>query len=205
MSVPTSYDSVTLAFHEKHAQEYCDSTARLDLHELYKPFLKALPPGAHILDAGCGSGRDTKAFLERGYRVTAIDASPEMARLATDFIGQRCEIRSFQEMDFREEFDGIWACASLLHVPKCEMPDVTGNFIRALKVGGIFYISLKEGEGERIEADGRLFNYCTDGSFRKLLANFHALREIAYWKTKENRPCHHADSWLNFLLEKVRV
>ena len=205
MSVPTSYDSGTLAFYEKHAREYWESTARLELHKLYEPFLKALPPGAHILDAGCGSGRDTKAFLERGYRVTAIDTSPEIVRLATAFTNQRCIIRSFQEMDFRQQFDGIWACASLLHVPKCGMPNVIGRFMRALKVGGIFYISLKEGEAERIEEDGRFFNYYTDGSFRKFLANFPALHEIAYWKTEETSSRQDAGSWLNFLLEKVHV
>lgn len=203
MSVSRSNDVGTLAFYEKHAEEYAKSTAGLDLRELYEPFLKELPNGAHILDAGCGSGRDTKAFLERGYRVTAIDASPELARLATVFIGQRCKVLSFQKMNFREEFDGIWACASLLHISKHEMPDVMRRFIQALKVGGIFYISLKRGEGEQVAEDGRFFNYYTEESFRKLLADFPSLQEIAFWKTEETRSRQHAGPWLNFLLKKV--
>lgn len=202
MSTPTSDDSGTLAFYGKHAREYWESTARLDLHKLYEPFLSVLPSGAHILDAGCGSGRDAKIFLERGYRITAIDASPELARLATAFIGQRCEVISFQEIDFREEFDGIWACASILHVPKREMQDVTGRLSRALKGGGAFYISLKEGEGERIAADNRFFNYYTINSFRKLLANFPELCEIAFWETEETRSRESVGTWLNFLLQK---
>ena len=193
----------TLDFYDTHAQEYCKSTVHLDLHELYEPFLKELSPGAHILDAGCGSGRDTKAFLERGYRVTAIDASPELARLATIFTGHPCENLSFQEMKFREEFDGIWACASLLHVPKSEMNDLMPRFIQALKPGGVFYISLKEGEGDRVAEDGRFFSYYTADSFRELLARYPTLREIAFWKTEEIRSRKYCAPWLNFLLKKV--
>lgn len=204
MCVSTSHNSGTLSYYEKHAREYSESTVKLDLHELHDVFLKELPRGAHILDAGCGTGRDTKTFLKRGYLVTAIDGSPEMAKLATDFTGQHCETLCFQQMKFYEEFDGIWACASILHVPKREMPDIIERFIRALRVGGVFYISLKEGEGERTADDGRFFNYYTEDSFRKLLASFPALREIAFWKTAEIRSQHHAGPWLNFLLRKVR-
>lgn len=192
----------TMDFYDTHAQEYSESTIHLDLHKLYEPFLKELGPGAHILDAGCGSGRDTKVFLDRGYRVTAIDASPELARLATIFTGHRCEALFFQEMKFQEDFDGIWACASLLHVPKREMGDVMLRFIQALKPGGIFYVSLKEGEGERIAEDGRFFSYYNAESFRELLAQFPVLREIAFWKTKEIRSRRHREPWQNFLLKK---
>src|SRR5439155_961832 len=136
------------------------------LNELYEPFLKELAPNAHILDAGCGSGRDSKAFLDHGFIVTAIDASPQMAHAASTLTNQPCKVLSFQEMDFREEFNGIWACASILHVPKAEMPDVMKRFVTGLKPGGIFYISLKEGEGERIAEDGRFFNYYSAESFR---------------------------------------
>src|SRR5438309_10878337 len=124
MSTDASQESGTLIFYREHASDFVESTATLDLGELYKPFLDHLRPGVHILDAGCGSGRDTKAFLDRGFVVTAIDASPEMARATTALTHQPCQVLPFQEMDFHEEFDGIWACAALLHVPKDEMPDV---------------------------------------------------------------------------------
>ena len=193
----------TTAYYDAHADEYFKSSVKLDLHELYEPFLKELCPGAHILDAGCGSGRDTKAFLDRGYRVTAIDASPQLVRLATAFTGYPCEVLSFQEMEFREEFDGIWACASLLHVAKGEVNDVLARFIRALKLGGTFYISLKEGEGEHVSEDGRFFCYYSEDSFRTLVGRFPALREQAFWKTKEIRSTSHCEPWLSFLLKKA--
>lgn len=202
MSNAFSSDLQTLAFYENHSQEYYKSTVDVDMHELYEPFLSELPLAGRILDAGCGSGRDTKAFLERGYRVIAIDASPKMAQLATALTGQRCEVLCFQEMEFHEEFDGIWVCASLLHVPKSQMHDVMRRFIQALKPSGIFYLSLKEGEGEYVAEDGRFFNYYTVESFRQLLANFPILRELAVWKTEEIRSHGHRSLWLNFLLKK---
>ncbi|HEV8718627.1 MAG TPA: class I SAM-dependent methyltransferase [Candidatus Binatia bacterium] len=202
MSNAISYDLQTLAFYENHSQDYYQSTVGLGMRELYGPFLSELPPAGRILDAGCGSGRDAKAFLERGYRVVAVDASPKMAQLATALIGQSCKVLCFQEMEFHEEFDGIWACASLLHVPKSQMHDVMRRFIKALKPGGIFYLSLKEGEGEHVAEDGRFFNYYTVESFRRLLANFPVLRELAFWKTEEIRSHEHRSLWLNFLLKK---
>lgn len=203
MSATTLHDDGTLAFYEERGREFSDATARLDLHELYEPFLRELPPDAHILDAGCGSGRDTRAFLERGYRVTAMDASPEMAKLATDFTGQSCLLLSFQEMEFSETFDGVWACASLLHVSKSEMIDVMRRLIRALKVDGILYVSMKEGFGERVAEDGRFFSYYTVDSFKQLLATFAALREIAFWQSDDIRSRQHIGPWLNFLLRKI--
>src|SRR5437879_4481189 len=107
-------------YYSIHATDFVETTSTLDLAHLYKPFLAELAPGARILDAGCGSGRDAKAFLTRGYRVTAFDASPQMAANTSSLTGQECKILSFQQMKFRDEFDGIWACASLLHVPKSE-------------------------------------------------------------------------------------
>jgi hypothetical protein len=141
--------------------------------------------------------------LDRGYQVTAVEASPELARLATAFTNNPCEILLFQEMNFREKFDGIWACASLLHVPKREMNDVIPRFIQALKVGGIFYISLKEGDGERVADDGRFLSDYTRDSFREILARFPALRELEFWKTEEIHSRTHCQSWLNFILTRA--
>lgn len=191
-----------MEFYDTHAREYSESTLNVDLRDLHNRFLTELSPGAHILDAGCGSGRDTKAFLSKGFRVTSIDASSKLAALASAFTGIRCEILRFQEMGFKEEFDGIWACASILHVPRTEIGDVMCRFIRALKPAGTLYVSLKEGDGERMAEDGRFFSYYTADSFRQLLTRFPALQEVAFWKTEERRSNTHCESWLSFLLRK---
>lgn len=111
----------TQAYYRDHAQAFFKRTAHENVEELYSRFLPLLPTGAHIFDAGCGSGRDTKAFAERGYQVTAMDASAEMAALAEEFSGQPVRVMRFQAVDYVEAFDGIWTCASLLHVHRCCM------------------------------------------------------------------------------------
>lgn len=99
-------------------ERFVRATVNLDVDVLYKPFLQLLPPKARILDAGCGAGRDLKAFAEAGYVVLVMDASPQMVATAATFRQQKVIQKRFQEIAWVEEFDGIWACASLLHVPK---------------------------------------------------------------------------------------
>jgi SAM-dependent methyltransferase len=197
-----SVSATTINYYDVHAKEYCVLTRHADLTDAYDRFLIALPPGAHILDAGCGSGRDTKVFLDRGYKVTAIDASSQLARLAAAYTNHPCEVLCFQDMVFHETFDGIWACASLLHTPKNEMRDVIPRFVQALKPGGLLYVSVKEGEGERIADDGRFFSDYSRASFEGLLEHFPTLNEIAFWQSEEIRNGNNRQPWLSFLLKK---
>lgn len=190
-------------YYETHADEYCRSTVALDMSSVYTRFLDKLAPDAHIVDAGCGSGRDTKAFLQRGYVVSAFDGSPQMARIASAYTGQKCHVLRFQEIEFREEFDGVWACASLLHVPKCEMEDVLHRVVTALKPGGTMYVCFVEGEGEHISADGRLYNSYTAESLRALLQGTPTIREIMCWKSEDISSSARREPWLNFLLKKA--
>lgn len=194
--------ATTINYYDVHAKEYCDLTRHADLTDAYDRFLIALPPGAHILDAGCGSGRDTKVFLDRGYKVTAIDASSQLARLAAAYTNHSCEVLCFQDMVFHETFDGVWACASLLHIPKNEMRDVIPRFVQALKPGGLLYVSVKEGEGERIADDGRFFSDYSRASFEGLLEHFPTLSEIEFWQSEEIRNGNNRQPWLSFLLKK---
>jgi SAM-dependent methyltransferase len=199
----TSGYRTTLAYYEGRSAQYHRATAHLDVSSLYAPFLRELAPGAHILDAGCGSGRDAKAFAERGYRVTAIDASPASARLASAFTGRPCQVLSFQELACRDEYDGLWACASLVHVAKRDMPDVMRRFVRSLKRGGVLYVSLKDGDEERTEDDGRFFNDYTAATFRDVTATVPALRELAVWATDDLCAPERRGAWWNFLLKKL--
>lgn len=189
---------INRAYYEAHANEFCQRTASLRMDAAYEPFLKEVLHGGHILDAGCGSGRDAAAFLSCGYRVTAIDASPAMVK-AAKHRGISARTLSFQRMTFSAEFDGIWACASLLHVPHAEMPAVLRRFARALKPEGIFYASLKEGSGERIAEDGRFFSYFSLDEFSNLLTREGLFEMIRSWKNRDRDSSGTMRPWLNFL------
>ncbi len=167
---------MTSDYYDREAEAYRERTRGCDLAPLYEAFLSRLPAGAHILDAGCGPGRDTLAFLARGFRVTAIDASAAMVELATRVTGQPARLLRFQEIDFEAAFDGVWANASLLHVPSAEIDDVLGRLTRALVPGGLLHASVKVGDGERTAPDGRMFCDYSESSLRAVFARHPGLR-----------------------------
>jgi SAM-dependent methyltransferase len=191
---------INRAYYAAHADEFCRRTADLALDELYGPFTTLLPAPAHVLDAGCGSGRDSLALMRRGYRVTAIDASPEMVRAAKSR-GVDARLLTFQEMKFVSEFDGIWACASLLHVPHAEISEVLRRFHHALRSGGILYVSLKEGSGERVAEDGRFFSYFSLAGFKHVLEDV-LFRVVDSWQSIDKESSGAPRSWLSFIAKK---
>jgi SAM-dependent methyltransferase len=191
----------TLSYYEANAERFFRNTRDVDMSSIYEPFLSLLPGGAHILDAGCGSGRDSRAFLTRGYEVTALDASGAMAELASRHIGRRVLRMSFDQVRFRERFDGVWASASLLHVPRQSTAKVLERLVIALKVGGVMYASFKYGEEEAVR-NGRLFSENTEDSFRRLLETRTELELVRLWRTTDLRPKCSAAVWLNVLLKK---
>lgn len=176
--------SETIQYYDKNAGDYFDQTVGLDLAHLRKRFTQTLPPGARILDAGCGSGRDARAFLDEGFEVVAIDASSGMADQARRRLGIEVEVMPFETMTFREEFDGIWACASLLHVPSNELPAAVGKMVEALKPGGALYLSFKRGEAEE-PREGRWFRDMTQQGLVDLLTGFDALELIETWESAD--------------------
>src|SRR5687767_11449251 len=102
---------MTVDYYNRHADDFVQRTVALDMRPFYEPFLRLLPPDAHILDAGCGSGRDTKEFRDRGYAVTAMDASEAICRCAYAYVGPPVICQRFEDLAFHEAFDGIWASA----------------------------------------------------------------------------------------------
>lgn len=195
------FKSSTNEYYDDHVEQYVSGTAGIDMDKLYQPFLALLPVGGTILDAGCGSGRDTKAFMDRGYRVTAIDASTKMVEVTKHLTSQPVHHMEFQELDQTDEFDGIWACASLLHVPLAELDDVLARFAKALHPGGICYASFKEGVGERMDGS-RLFVDFTEDSLRDRLLRQGSLEIVRIWKTADLRPGRR-EHWVNALVRKV--
>lgn len=146
----------TLEFYNKNAEAFVEDTIDVSFMEIQDRFLSLLPGGGRILDFGCGSGRDTKYFLEKGFRVDAVDGSEEMCKIAGRYTGTEVRQMLFSELDAVDRYDGIWACASILHLPKREQRSVLRKMTAALKVDGIIYTSFKYGEFEG-ERDGRFF------------------------------------------------
>lgn len=197
-------DEQTLSYYEINAERFFQNTHSVDMDSIHEPFLSLLPPGAHILDAGCGSGRDSRAFLERGHEVTALDASEAMVELASQHIGRPVLHMSFDQVRFREDFDGIWACASLLHVAKRSLPQVLERLGKVLKAGGVMYASFKFGE-EEIVRNGRLFSDYSEDGLRRLLETQPELKLVRLWRTTDLRQEHSDTVWLNVLLRKLAM
>jgi len=186
-------------YYRRNARRYSQDTLNLDMTPLYERFLGHLSTGARILDAGCGSGRDSRAFIERGYAVRACDASPELAAMAEAYAGIPVDVLRFQDFEYVSEFHGIWACASLLHVSLEELPDVYNRLARALESGGVVYASFKYGTGSR-EEDGRRFTDLDEATLAMLFAESGGLQVRESWVTPDRRPDRQSDRWLNALL-----
>lgn len=196
-------EKTTIRFYDEHAQDYVRATVGVNMDPLYEPFLCQIPKGGQILDAGCGSGRDSKAFLDSGYRVVSIDASPMMVEATTKLTGQPARLIAFQEIDFSLEFDGVWACASILHVPLTDLPGAIGKLTLALRLGGILYASFKLGYGERCQ-DGRLFTDMDEVNLSELVGCISGLELVRLWHTDDQRP-DRDNKWLNVLLRRTSI
>ena len=191
----------TIEYYNKKAEEYSTGTFLADVSNLRTEFLKYLKPGAYILDFGCGSGRDAKAFSEAGYHIDAIDGSEELCRIASGNTGLLVKCMCFQDLNTKEKYDGIWACASLLHLPRRELADVFVKMETALKTGGYLYVSFKYGNFEG-ECDSRYFLNLTEDSLKHLTEHCGSLVIEETWITRDVRPGRSEEKWLNAILKK---
>lgn len=191
---------MSIQYYQDNAQAFFESTINVDMTELYDPFIAKLPSGAKILDAGCGSGRDAKAFMSMGFDVEAIDASSELVKRARS-IGITVEQKSFTEVAKPSYYDAIWACASLLHVPHNELLDTMISLSKSLKNDGVWYVSFKYGVGQR-EKGGRLFSDLTEITLGNLVRQIKGIEIDSMWVTTDKRPGRE-ESWLNALFIKT--
>ena len=191
----------TLQYYNQHAKAYVDSTRDVEFSQTQERFLQYLKPGARILDFGCGSGRDTKYFRNRGFQVEAVDGSAEFVRLASDYTGINVRRMLFQDLDEVDRYDGIWACSSILHLPFAELEEVLGKMARALRRRGIVYTSFKYGteEGGR---SGRYFTNMTEAKMAGLLERIPVYDVKEMWVTFDVRPDRGDERWLNMILRK---
>lgn len=191
----------TIDYYNANAQVFSDSTASVEFTDMQDRFLELMPVGGSILDFGCGSGRDTKYFIEQGFNVTATDGSVELCRIASQRAGIIVRYELFGELSDVEQYDGIWACSSILHLSRTELLDVLPKMHDALKPGGVIYTSFKYGsfEGQR---NGRWFTDLTEDSFASLLAQVDGLTLEEQWITGDVRLGRQDEKWLNLILRK---
>lgn len=193
----------TIDYYNKNATAFNASTVEVEFHEMQDKFLSCVTGGKRLLDFGCGSGRDTKYFLSKGYDVDAADGSKEMCALAESLTGIEVKQMMFNELSAKNEYDGIWACSSILHLNKIDLKDVMIKMAAAIKDTGIIYTSFKYGEfsGER---NGRFFTDFTSESFREFLKDIPQLEIKEEWITGDVRPGRGDEKWLNLIIEKTR-
>ena len=192
----------TLDYYQTYAKDFFSQTINVDMQNVYHPFLENLPKGKQaILDVGCGSGRDSVFFANQGFEVVAIDGSQNVIDLAkqTDTrIDWQC--LTFDEIDnqnWQSHFTGVWACASLLHVPFDDLPKILNDLLSCLRPTGVLYASFKYGDSER-EKEGRFFCDINEQRWRIVESQLISTKPLKVWQTLDNR-VDRQEIWWNIL------
>ena len=192
----------TVGWYEANAEDFFQRTFGVGVLPQLRWFADRLPPGAKVLEIGCGAGRDAKILRDLGFQVTATEASPKLAALARDYAGVEVAVITFDEMAWPDaSFDGIWACASLLHAPRAQLPDLLRRLARALVPGGLFFMSFKHGTQER-GANGRRFTDLDEAGAQALIAEAGGLSILTTEVTPDARPDRPDARWLSLLCRK---
>jgi len=185
-------------YYERYAGVYYDNTVDLEMNEVLDKFLVLLPENAEVLDLGCGSGRDSLYLEEQGCYVTLLDGSKEMCKLAEIHTDKEVLHMDYAEMNFEKVFDGIWACASLLHLSDKEIDGIMEKTLQALKPNGILYMSFKYGEAMEIRS-GRLYHDYTEETAIALIERCELAELLEVWVSADNRG--REQQWLNILVK----
>lgn len=193
----------TIEYYDKNSELFVSSTKDVEFNKMQNMLLKYLKKGDYILDLGCGSGRDSKAFLEKGFKVVSVDGSEKLCNIASSYIGQEVIFTTFQNFKSDIKFNGIWACASLLHLPYKDLKEVIKNLRNNLKEEGYFYLSFKYGEFEG-ERNGRYFTNMTEKKFRNLIKDILEYEILEEKITSDARKGREEEKWLNIILKKVK-
>ncbi len=203
MKDKTDINDETLRYYNTYADSFSQDTIEAKMTKIQDRFLAYLSPGSHILDLGCGTGRDSKLFLDRQYKITALDGSLELCKIAKVITGQEIMCMRYDEMQWVEAFEGIWACASLLHVKSDQLPYIMKKVINALKRGGIIYISFKHGDFEGMQ-NRRYYTNMTEEMLGDLLDPFSEIQVLEQWTSNDVRPGREREKWLNVICKKLR-
>ena len=189
-------------YYNRNTDQFLNDTTNLDMTAHYKKFLNYLDAGAAILDAGCGSGRDALKFKDLGFNVSAFDASIEMVKAAIKLTELKVIQMNFEEISLAQKYDGMWACASLLHVERKNLKNVMIKLAKYLNKGGVIYSYLKYGETERQKGE-RYFNDMNEALLQEIISDVPSLRFTEAWVGRDARKDRSSESWLNCILKKI--
>ena len=195
----------TLDYYNKNSEEYFNSTLNVNMTNTYKAFLKLVPKGGKILDLGCGSGRDSMNFMKLGYEVIAVDGAKKLAKRASVLLGKEVIVSTFEELELKEKFNGIWACASLLHIKREDLKIVLNNLYNNLDDKGVFYMSFKYGEKEYVDDKNRYFNCFTDESIISFINENTKYNILGLYITEDKLGRVNEVKWLNLICNKKSV
>ena len=195
----------TLDYYNKNSEEYFNSTLNVDMTNTYKEFLKLVPKDGKILDLGCGSGRDSMNFMKLGYEVTAVDGAKELAKKASVLLGNEVIVSTFEELELKEKFHGIWACASLLHIKREDLKTVLNNLYNNLEDNGVFYMSFKYGEKEYVDDKNRYFNCFTDESIISFINENTKYNILGLYITEDKLGRVNEVKWVNLICNRKSV
>lgn len=200
MNFPESQLDKTIEFYNKNSKRYFERTVKIDLLKSYNNFFPHIPAKGRIFDVGCGSGRDVKVFLELGYEVVAIDASNEMVKLAIAYTNHPVIQKSFMDISYDSEFDGIWANASLLHVPSNQFLQVMEKLNKALKPNGVMYLMFRYGDFEGV-IDDRYYNYFTKERLKYYIDQLDNIKTVDLTVVKSYEE-DNSMTWLHCFIQK---
>ena len=192
-------DGRTQRYYSDNAEEYFRETVNSFVTQAAEEFLSHIPTNGRILDCGSGSGRDTKYFLDNGYDTDAIDANPELCRIASEYTDHPVVCMDYNALDRTEAYDGIWAQASLLHERRENLPSLFSILSCALKKSGVLYCSFREGKTDGREGE-RWYTNMTEESLNPLLPP--SLSPLRVWYSDDVRPGF-SHRWMNILLSKT--
>lgn len=195
-----AYSDEIIEYYDRNAIKYNDDTVNIKMGQLDE-FINLVKSG-HILDLGCGSGRDSKRLLDSGFTVVSVDGSKELAKLATKLIGQPVICSKFQNFYTNDKFDGIWACASLLHLYTTDLEELLYRLIsKNLNTYGIMYLGFKYGDNI-IYREDRMYNNMTEEKLNTILAKIPSIKLLKHFITGDNR-VDRQDIWLNTFIQKI--
>lgn len=189
-------------YYDKNSEQYFNDTKNVDMSHLYSEFTALLPKHAKILDAGSGSGRDTLEFHKMGYDVTAVDSSKKLAKLSTELTGVKTKIMKLKDINDFHKYDGIWASASLLHLPPEELCETLSILATATKTDGVIYASFKSGTGQRRTQDGRYFTDMNEQKLKTIIGKVGNLKIIRIWISEGEGKFKGQGQWFNAILAK---